>query len=124
MAHIHGSSNLRVDRYIAYDNDLLQALNWESCPTGVPEEEVASIAAVRAKTDKIIIAGIDQTHDFITPENDREAVTAVLKRRFLTAMEENKSNRFIFAPGCCLAHGGSYLNALIYEVAEELGQSK
>ena len=49
---------------------------------------------------------------------------AVLKRRFLEAEKENGSNRFIFAPGCCLAHGGSYLNALIYEVAEELGQSK
>ena len=79
---------------------------------------------MRAKTDKIIIAGFDQDHDFITPENDREAVKAVLKRRFLEAEKENGSNRFIFAPGCCLAHGGSYLNALIYEVAEELGQSK
>lgn len=124
MAHIHGSRNLRMDRYLSYSDDLLQALNWECCPVGVPAEEVTTIADVRAKTDKIIIAGFDQDHDFITPENDREAVKAVLKRRFLEAEKENGSNRFIFAPGCCLAHGGSYLNALIYEVAEELGQSK
>ena len=124
MAHIHGSRNLRMDRYLSYSDDLLQALNWECCPVGVPAEEDTTIADVRAKTHTIIIAGFDQDHDFITPENDREAVKAVLKRRFLEAEKENGSNRFIFAPGCCLAHGGSYLNALIYEVAEELGQSK
>lgn len=103
MAHIHGSRNLRMDRYLSYSDDVLQSLNWESCPTGVPANEVASIADIRPKTNKVLIAGIDQDSDFITPENDREAVKAVLTRRFQTAMAENGSNRFIFAPGCCLA---------------------
>lgn len=124
MAHIHGSCNLRMAPYFAYGSDVLQALNWESCPVGVPEQEIVSIADVRAQSDKIIIAGFDQNNDFLTPENDREAVKAVLKRRFLEALKENGSNRFVFGPGCCLAAGGSYLNALIYEVAEELGQSR
>lgn len=123
MAHIHGSRNLRMDRYLSYSDDVLQSLNWESCPAGVPANEVASIADIRPKTNKVLIAGIDQDSDFITPENDREAVKAVLTRRFQTAMAENGSNRFIFAPGCCLAAGGSYLNELIYEVAEENGKS-
>lgn len=123
MAHVHGSRNLRMDRYIAYEDDLLQALNWESCPVGVPEEEVASIADVRSKTKKILIAGFDQDHDLENADNDREAVKQVLKARYLEAKKENGSNRFVFAPGCCLAAGGSYLNALLYEVVEELGYS-
>ena len=47
-----------------------------------------------------------------------------MKRRYLEARRENGDNRFVFAPGCCLEAGGSYLNALIYEVAEELGRSE
>ena len=124
MAHVHGSKNLRMDRYLDYPDDVLQALNWESCPTGVPEAQVTSIAQVRGRTNKILIAGIDQDRDLSTPDNDREAVKAVLKRRYLEARRENGDNRFIFAPGCCLEAGGSYLNALIYEVAEELGGSE
>lgn len=124
MAHIHGSQNLRMDPYLAYGDDVLQALNWECCPVGVPEEQVASVKKIRPRTNKILITGIDQGHDFITPENDREAVKAVLKQRFQTVKEENGSNRFIFAPGCCFDAGGSYLNALLYEVAEELGRSE
>ena len=124
MAHVHGSRCLRMDRYLSYSDDMLQALNWESCPAGVPEEEIVSIADVRSKSKKLIIAGFDQNTDLLTPENDREAVKAALKRRFLAAEKENGSNRFIFAPGCCLEAGGSYLNALICEVAEELGQSR
>lgn len=122
MAHIHGSRNLRMDRYIAYPDDQLQALNWESCPVGVLENEIATIADVRAKTNKVIIAGIDQDSDFVTPTNDREAVKATLIRRYQQAKKENGSNRFVFGPGCCLAAGGSYLNALIYEVVEEYGK--
>ena len=113
-----------MDRYLSYSDDMLQALNWESCPAGVPEEEIVSIADVRAKSGKLIIAGFDQNTDLLTPENDREVVKTALKRRFLAAEKENGSNRFVFAPGCCLEAGGSYLNALIYEVAEELGQSR
>lgn len=124
MAHVHGDKNLRIEKYYGYGMDEIQALNWENCPAGITEEETTTIKKVRAETDKILIAGIDQNHDFITPENDREAVKKVLTERFKNALRENGSNRFIFAPGCAMTPGGTYLNRLLYEVAEEYGRSE
>lgn len=124
MAHVHGDKNLRIEKYYGYGMDEIQALNWENCPAGITEEETTTIKKVRAETDKILIAGIDQNHDFITPENDREAVKKVLTERFKNALHENGSNRFIFAPGCAMTPGGTYLNRLLYEVAEEYGRSE
>lgn len=124
MAHVHGTECLRFSDYCAYPDNMLQALNWENCPSAANPAKVSSIADVRAKTDKVLIAGIDQHHDFITPDNDREAVKARLVKRFKDAMAQNGSNRFVFGPGCVLETGGSYLNALIAEVADEYGQSE
>ncbi len=124
MAHVHGTEDLRFDEYCAYPDDVLQALNWENCPADADPAKVSTVAAVRAKTDKVLIAGIDQHHDFVTPENDREAVKARLVRRFKDALEQNGSNRFVFGPGCVLETGGDYLNALIAEVADEYGRSE
>ncbi len=121
MVHAHGDRNLRLDKYYGYGNDEIQALNWENCPAGLPENEVASIAKVRKETDKVIIAGIDQIHDFETPENHREDVKKRLIERYKTAVREVGSNRFVFAPGCAMPTGGSYLYRLLYEVVEEYG---
>lgn len=123
MAHAHGDSDLRIEKYYDYGMNEIQALNWENCPANIPDEKITSIKKVRGKTDKILIAGIDQNHDLDSPENDRQAVKALLVKRFQAALKENGSNRFIFAPGCAMTPGGSYLNRLIYEVAEEYGRS-
>lgn len=123
MAHVHGNANLKIEKYYDYGNDVIQALNWENCPADTKEEEVMTIASVRKATDKIIIAGIDQEHDFYTADNRREDVKNTLVRRFKTAMQENGSNRFIFAPGCAMKPSGTYLDSLIFEVAEEYGKS-
>lgn len=123
MAHAHGDKKLRIQRYYDYSMDEIQALNWENCPVGLKDDEITTIKNVRSETNKILIAGIDQNHDFITPENDRESVKRLLVKRFQNALQENGSNRFIFAPGCAMTTGGSYLNRLLYEVAEEYGKS-
>lgn len=123
MAHAHGDKKLRIQRYYGYGMDEIQALNWENCPAGLKDDEITTIKSVRSETNKVLIAGIDQNHDFITPENDRESVKKRLVKRFQNALQENGSNRFIFAPGCAMTPGGSYLNRLLYEVAEEYGKS-
>lgn len=123
MAHAHGDRKLRIEKYYGYGMDEIQALNWENCPCHLAEDEITTIKKVRDKTDKILIAGIDQNHDFETSGNDREAVKKLLVKRFQDALLENGGNRFIFAPGCAMATGGSYLNRLLYEVAEEYGRS-
>lgn len=124
MAHVHGTEDLRFDTYLSYPDDVLHALNWENCPADADQAKVSTMGDVRARTNKVLIAGIDQRGDFETPQNDREQVKERLKRRYLDAKGQIGSNRFVFGPGCVLQTGGSYLNALIAEVADELGQSE
>lgn len=124
MAHAHGDRCLRLDKYLDYADDEIQALNWENCPAGVAQEEIVTAAQMHKKTNKIIIGGIDQIHDMYTEKNDRNEVKERLVKRFKTMLEEVGSNRFIFGPGCALPTGGSYLNHILYEVVEEYGRTK
>jgi uroporphyrinogen decarboxylase len=96
LFHVHGDKNLYIEKFVDYK---VQALNWENVPHGLKEEEITSIDKVRALTDKVLIGGIDQHHDF---SGTREEVKERLKRRLEKSLEESKDNRFIFAPGCAL----------------------
>lgn len=117
MAHVHGTADLRMDQYFHPD---LQALNWECCPKDVAPEHTASIAKVAAMTDQVLITGIDQRNDFLTPCNDREAVKQVIRQRYETAVREKGDNRFVFATGCgMLLTNHLYLLSLLGEVVEE-----
>jgi uroporphyrinogen decarboxylase len=97
--HVHGDKNLFIEKFVDYN---VQALNWENTPHGLKEDEITSITKVRSLTDKILIGGIDQHHDFQSEANDTNEVKAKLKTRLESALEETKDNRFIFAPGCAL----------------------
>lgn len=122
MAHAHGDRKLRLDKYLEYADDEIQALNWENCPAGVEPDEIVTAREMREKTNKIIIGGIDQVHDMFTEKNDRNEVKERLIRRFQTMLEEMGTNRFVFGPGCAMPTGGSYLNHILFEVAEEYGR--
>ena len=61
MVHVHGAKNFFWDQFKTYD---VQALSWENTPQQIPEEERSTVAKVRAVTDKILITGTDQFHDF------------------------------------------------------------
>lgn len=114
--HVHGDKDLYIEKFAAYQ---VQALNWENVPHGLKEEEIASIAKVRSLTDKIIIGGTDQHHDFY---GTKEEVKEKLKRRLETALAETKDNRLIFGPGCALPMDVDWdIFTLIREVAEEYG---
>ena len=117
MAHVHGTADLRIDQYL---HPSLQALNWENCPQGVPEAQISSISKVRSMTNQILITGIDQRNDFLTPTNDREAVKRVIAARYQAAVAENGSNRFVFATGCGTPLTTNlYLLGLLDEVVSE-----
>lgn len=118
LLHIHRQSDLLFREHLDYP---VQAINWESAADA---PNTTSIRQARAMTDKILVGGIDQHHDFLTPDNDREAVKAVLKKRLATAMEECPDRRFIFAPGCSMQlHVHHYLFTLMKEVVDELYDS-
>lgn len=94
LLHIHGDEQLRFDDLLAFDS--FNALNWES---EAPAAGAHSIAEVRKKTDKILVAGIDQLHDF---HNARRDVKARLAERLKNALEQNDGGPFIFGPGCSM----------------------
>ena len=94
LLHIHGDEQLQFDDLLRFDS--FNALNWES---EAPVPGAHSIAEVRKKTDKILIAGIDQHHDFLL---SRREVKAKIAQRFENALKQNDGGPFIFGPGCSM----------------------
>jgi len=99
ILHIHGEHHLLFEPYLNYP---VQAFNWENVPHGVPDEQRTRVADLRARTDKVLIAGIDQQQDFYVGGGNREAVKARLQQRLTQLREESGDRRIIFAPGCAL----------------------
>lgn len=96
MIHVHGAQNFFWDQFKTYD---VQALSWENTPQQIPEEKRATVAKVRAITDKVLVTGTDQFYDFY---GSREEVLERFRRRVARAARESEDNRLIFAPGCSL----------------------
>jgi len=99
ILHIHGEHHLLFEPYL---NSPVQAFNWENVPYGVPDEQRTRVADLRARTDKVLIAGIDQQQDFYVGGGNREAVKARLEQRLTQLREESGDRQIIFAPGCAL----------------------
>lgn len=121
MLHVHGYKNLRFDQYeeLGYP---VQAYNWEDRVSD-PKNPATSIKQVRAMTDKILMGGVEFWHDFDSPENDREAVKAVIKARFIDCLEQlgPDDKKFIFTPGCSVKmHVPEYRMQLMHEVVAEV----
>lgn len=96
MIHVHGARNFFWDQFKTYD---VQALSWENTPLQIPEEERSTVAKVRSISDKILVTGTDQFHDFYgTPQE----VLDRFRQRVAQAAQESEDNRLIFAPGCSL----------------------
>ena len=64
-----------------------------------PYSRWATVARVRRITDKVLVTGTDQFHDFY---GTREEVLDCFRRRVAQAARESGDNRLIFAPGCSL----------------------
>ena len=121
MLHVHGYKNLRFAEY-EEANYPVQAYNWED-RFGGDETGTTSLKQARAFTDKILMGGIEFWHDFDSPENDREAVKAVIKARLVDALEQlgPDDQKFIFTPGCSVKmHVPEYRMKLMHEVIEEV----
>lgn len=116
MLHIHYNKNLMFEELADYP---VQAINWED--KGAADNERTSLTQARSITDKILIGGIDQHHDFYSKLNDREEIKSVLKERLLSSLAECPDKRFIFAPGCSLPMDvDRYVFTLMKEVVDEV----
>jgi uroporphyrinogen decarboxylase len=116
MLHIHGTGNLLLDKFKSYP---VQAWNWENVPEGFSGESLPSVTKTRSLTNAVLVAGIDQHHDFNAA--NRNIVHERLTRRFEAIKHENGgNNRFVFAPGCALPMNvGLEIFSLLVEIAEE-----
>ena len=111
LLHVHGDAGLYFDDLLPFDS--FNALNWES---EASVEGVTSIADLRAKTDKILIAGIDQHRDF---DGTSAQVRERLAGRLEKALAQNDGGAFVFGPGCTLPlDRDSWLFGHIAEVAD------
>ena len=61
MIHVHGARNFFWNQFKTYN---VQAISWENTPLQIPEEDRATVAKVRKITDKVLVTGTDQFHDF------------------------------------------------------------
>ena len=107
ILHAHGKKNMYMDRYAKYP---VQAINWESAVVDGDSEGVTSVADMASMTDKLLIGGTDQFHDFYgTPDEVRNR----LRDRLETAAKEAGGHRLLFAPGCSLPPAVPAENVLV-----------
>ncbi|QTF08679.1 hypothetical protein HC231_12775 [Brenneria izadpanahii] len=119
ILHLHGESQLLFEPCIDYQ---VQAFNWENAPQSVTPSQRVGVARVRAMTDKILIAGIDQNRDFHYDGGRRPAVKARLRQRLMQLREESGDRGFIFAPGCALPlDADARLFTLLAEISRDEG---
>lgn len=109
MIHVHGVSNLMMDKFYDYP---VHALNWEDVSSNV------SMADARAGTDKVLVGGIEQGRDFLSW--DRAELKANFQKR-LAAARAAAGDGFIFAPGCAIpANTPDHKFNVLKEVMDEL----
>lgn len=95
MLHLHASKDIMVREFSDYP---VQAINWEDICCA-PETRV-TLEMARKFTNKILIGGIDQHRDLVSPSNDREAVKDCITERIREAVRQAGKDRLIVAPGC------------------------
>lgn len=96
MIHITGR---RISSLSSLMNIRFRPSAGRMLPHNVLQEERATVAKVRALTDKVLVTGTDQFLDYYGSISE-------VKERFAQRLEQAAAecgdNRLIFAPGCSL----------------------
>lgn len=113
MLHICGMSLQHMD----YMLDLpAHAINWEDASPLNP-----SIEQVRAKTDKVLMGGMDRNSDFYGSSRDK--VKSVLKMKVKEAVRQG-GNKLVLAVGCESPREITHRFVVWHEVMDELAEEK
>lgn len=111
LLHVHGQAGLYLDELLQLD---FPAYNWEAVGSAA---HLSTLRAVRAKTDKLLVAGYDHLNDF---SGTRQQVKDRLAQRLERALAENDGGAFVFGPGCALTlEADNALFGLVDEVARD-----
>lgn len=115
LLHLHTMEQIMLEEFKDYP---VQAFNWEDI-RGTGKGRI-SLEEGRRITDKILVGGMDQHLDLLSPQNDREAVKRVLLQRIREAVRQAGADRLIFGPGCAFPNTiPQYRYHLIAEAMEE-----
>lgn len=110
ILHIHGDDDLFFDKFLDYP---FEAFNWQSTISNV------SLADAAAKTDKILIGGLEREYDFRIA--DRDQLKESVLNKVKAAAAAVPKNRLILAPGCALPNDvPEFRFNVLKEVVEEL----
>jgi uroporphyrinogen decarboxylase len=121
VLHVHGNRGLKFKRLLDYP---IQAFNWENTAAGIPQDELSSVAELRALTDKVLITGLDQDNDFLEFHYDREGLKKRYRERLETILRQSGDKRVIFGPGCAMNMSvNHFAYSLISDVVNELGET-
>lgn len=96
MLHIHGNTDLYIEELSKYP---AESFNWERVSLGAAEPQLTSGRRFRELTDKVLIGGADQWHDFY---GKKEVLDARFDERFALMNSEIDDGRFVFGAGCSL----------------------
>lgn len=119
VLHVHGESQLMFNKCLDYE---VQAFSWENCVPGIPEEDISSVAQVRAMTDKILVTGLARHYDYYNEDNNRDELKEFFRYRLMNVINQCADKRCIFAPGCALPMDvDKYVFTLMDEVVQEEG---
>lgn len=110
MVHIHGIHELFFEELLDYP---FQAYNWEDTISNI------SLEKARSLTDKVLVCGVEQDHDFDEP--DRDKLKEKLRARVKAAVDAAGPERLVLAPGCVVpTNVPEYRLTVLKEVVEEL----
>lgn len=96
MLHVHGNADLYIEDLVKYP---VESINWENNTWGVDPSKLTTAKQLRALTDKILIGGNDQFHDFY---GSLEEVEEHFTKNLQTFIDEIPDGKFIFGAGCSI----------------------
>lgn len=112
MLHICGMDVQHMDDMLTLP---AHAINWEDCAPQNP-----SIEQVRAKTDKVLMGGINRNEDFYGHSRDKVKATLMMKTR--EAMRQAGDTKFVVSVGCESPQEITHRFVVWREVMEELAK--
>lgn len=114
MLHICGMQVQHMDAMLTLP---AHAINWEDCAPQNP-----SIEEVRAKTDKVLMGGVDRNADFYG--SSREKVKAVLRMKVKEAMRQAGDSKLVVSVGCESPREITHRFVVWHEVMDELAREQ
>lgn len=109
MLHVCGEDRLLLDEVLDYP---VQAFNWDDQMPGTP-----SFAEMRAKTDKMLVGGLNRKQDF--QGENRNKIKARVQQKIADALQQG-DNHVMISGGCAWDFDSAYKFFIWKEIMDEM----